>query len=102
MQIYGRLRKVAAKHMKTFQSLPPPNRPRIFAIHSDGWDYDGKGFSMMDSNLQDMDNVMPAPNENEALSDDEYVDADTGSQDYRQSMQLSMDSGPLDVAQNDF
>jgi hypothetical protein len=57
---------------------------------------------MMDSNLQDMDNVMPAPNENEALSDDEYVDEDTGSQDYRQSMQLSMDSGPLDVAQNDF
>ena len=102
MQIYARLRKVAAKHMKTFQILPPPNRPRVFAIHSDCWDYDGKGFSIMVSYLQDMDKVMPAPNENEALSHDEYVDDDTGGQRYRQSMQLSMDSGPLDVAQNDF
>ncbi len=56
---------------------------------------------MADIAVQDMDNVMQAPDMHEVLSDYEYVAEGSKCPDYKLSMQLSMDSGPIDVLEND-
>ncbi len=98
--IYSRLRKVVGKHMNSFTGLPPANRVRVFSISDAGVDYDKQKLSA-DTALKDVDDVIPAPDVNEQLSDDEYVVEGSKCPDYRMSMQLSMTSGPIDVVAND-
>jgi hypothetical protein len=98
VQIYRRLRLVAGKCMHSFKGLPPVNRPRVFAVNDKGWDYDKKGY--LKESLRDMDDTGADPDDFDDYSDDEYVEIQTQSIDYRQSMQQSLAVGELDVLQS--
>ena len=52
-------------------------------------------------NLQNMDVTGMPVDENEIYSDDEYTELVIQSQDYRQTMKLTLPVGELDVAQNE-
>jgi hypothetical protein len=101
VSIYKRLRTVAGIFMKSFKGLPPANRVRVFAVSERGWDYDNKEYLHKPENLQDMDGTGMPVDENEIYSDDEYTELVIQSQDYRQTMKLTLPVGELDVAQNE-
>ena len=101
VSIYKRLRTVAGIFMKSFKGLPPANRVRVFAVSERGWDYDNKEYLHKPENLQNMDVTGMPVDENEIYSDDEYTELVIQSQDYRQTMKLTLPVGELDVAQNE-
>ncbi len=99
--VYHRLRTVAGICMKSFKGLPPANRVRVFAVSELGWDYDNKGYLVKKEKIQDVDGSGLPVAENEICSDDEYTEVVNQSEDYRQTMKLSLPVGEVDVEQNE-